>query len=196
MNIVIINYNAGNTSSVQYALERLGASSTISDNAETISNADKVIFPGVGEASSAMAYLRAKSLDETIRSLTQPVLGICLGMQLLCRSSQEGNTPCLSIFNADVKRFLPQSSAFKVPQTGWNNVSTQNHPLFRNIANPEFMYFVHSYYAPLCEHTIAITDYVLNYSSALQNKNFYGVQFHPEKSGNAGQQLLQNFLNL
>lgn len=196
MNIVIINYNAGNTSSVQYALERLGVSAVISDNTEIISKADKVIFPGVGEASSAMAYLKTKGLDETIRSLKQPVLGICLGMQLLCRSSQEGHTKCLSVFDADVKRFTPESNAFKVPQTGWNTVSTQNHSLFKDIANPEFMYFVHSYYAPLCEHTIATTDYVLTYSSALQHKNFYGVQFHPEKSGNAGQQLIQNFLNL
>lgn len=194
MKVVIIKYNAGNIRSVSFALERINIQPVITDNIEEILSADKVIFPGVGEASSAMKYLRELKLDETIRSLKQPVLGVCLGMQLMCESSEEGNTDCLGIFDQKIK--LLKSTEFKVPQIGWNNIFDLKTSLFKGIKEQEYQYFVHSYYAELGENTIAKTNYELNYSSALNKNNFYGVQFHPEKSSAAGQTILENFIKL
>ena len=193
MKIVIINYGAGNIQSVKFALKRLGVEAILTDNETEIRNADKVIFPGVGEASSAMQKLKASGLDKVIPNLKQPVLGICLGMQLLCNSSEEGNTKGLGIFDIAVLKF---SNTVKVPQIGWNQIANLKSELFRNSKENEFMYLVHSYYAPLCEETIATSEYGIQYSSALQKDNFYGTQFHPEKSSKAGQQILSNFLNL
>lgn len=195
MNIVIIKYNAGNIQSVQYALERIGASAVVTDDPEAIVSADKVIFPGVGEASTAMEYLRARQLDRLISGLQQPVLGICLGMQLMCAYSEENNTSCMGIFNETVRLFQPkQGEGEKVPQIGWNNIFNLKTKLFDTVAENSFCYFVHGYYASLGEHTIATTDYVLPYSSALHKQNFYGTQFHPEKSAGVGEQILKNFL--
>lgn len=197
MKIVIIKYNAGNIQSVLYALERIGASAIVTDVAADIQSADKVIFPGVGEASTAMQYLQEKALDKLIPSLTQPVLGICLGMQLMCSYSAENNTTCLGIFDEQVKLFKNASdTAFKVPQIGWNNISQLKTNLFTAVSENSYCYFVHSYYAAIGEHTIANADYILPYSAALHKNNFYGVQFHPEKSAKAGEQILQNFINL
>lgn len=193
MKIVIIDYGAGNIKSIQFAIERLGFQAVLSSNANEITSADKVIFPGVGEAASAMRKLKASNLDTLIPQLKQPVLGICLGMQLLCNYSEEGETKGLGIFDVDVIKF---SSEVKVPQMGWNTLKPLRSQLFEGIKEGEFMYFVHSFYAPLCEDTIASTNYQLRYSSALQKNNFYGVQFHPEKSSAAGSILLQNFLKL
>jgi len=193
MRIIIINYGAGNIKSIQFAFKRLGVTAVLSNNVDEIKGADKVIFPGVGEASSAMKMLKESGLDKLIPTLKQPVLGICLGMQLMCNSSEEGNTKGLGIFNVNVKRF---SNAVKVPQMGWNVVSDLKSDLFTGIKEKEFMYLVHSFYAENCEQAIAITDYEIDYAAALQKDNFYGVQFHPEKSSVAGAQLLQNFLNL
>ena len=193
MRIIIINYGAGNIKSIQFAFKRLGVNAVLSNNVDEIKGADKVIFPGVGEASSAMKMLQESGLDKVIPTLKQPVLGICLGMQLMCNSSEEGNTKGLGIFNVNVKRF---SNAVKVPQMGWNVVSDLKSDLFTGIKEKEFMYLVHSFYAENCEQAIAITDYEIDYAAALQKDNFYGVQFHPEKSSVAGAQLLQNFLNL
>lgn len=193
MRIIIINYGAGNIKSIQFAFKRLGVTAVLSNNVDEIKGADKVIFPGVGEASSAMKMLQESGLDKVIPTLKQPVLGICLGMQLMCNSSEEGNTKGLGIFNVNVKRF---SNAVKVPQMGWNVVSDLKSDLFTDIKEKEFMYLVHSFYAENCEQAIAITDYEIDYAAALQKDNFYGVQFHPEKSSVAGAQLLQNFLNL
>ncbi|CAI8392116.1 MAG: Imidazole glycerol phosphate synthase subunit HisH [Polaribacter sejongensis] len=193
MRIIIINYGAGNIKSIQFAFKRLGVNAVLSNNVDEIKGADKVIFPGVGEASSAMKMLKESGLDKLIPTLKQPVLGICLGMQLMCNSSEEGNTKGLGIFNVNVKRF---SNAVKVPQMGWNVVSDLKSDLFTGIKEKEFMYLVHSFYAENCEQAIAITDYEIDYAAALQKDNFYGVQFHPEKSSLAGAQLLQNFLNL
>lgn len=193
MRIIIINYGAGNIKSIQFAFKRLGVNAILSNNVDEINGADKVIFPGVGEASSAMKMLQESGLDKVIPTLKQPVLGICLGMQLMCNSSEEGNTKGLGIFNVNVKRF---SNAVKVPQMGWNVVSNLKSDLFAGIKEKEFMYLVHSFYAENCEQAIAITDYEIDYAAALQKDNFYGVQFHPEKSSVAGAQLLQNFLNL
>lgn len=193
MKIVIIDYGAGNIKSIQFAIERLGFQAVLSSNANEITSADKVIFPGVGEAASAMRKLKASNLDTLITQLKQPVLGICLGMQLLCNYSAEGETKGLGIFDVDVIKF---SSEVKVPQMGWNTLKPLRSQLFEEIKEGEFMYFVHSFYAPLCEDTIASTNYQLRYSSALQKNNFYGVQFHPEKSSAAGSILLQNFLKL
>jgi glutamine amidotransferase len=192
MKTVIIKYNAGNVRSVEFALERLGASAIVSDDAEVLRSADKIIFPGVGEAGSAMSYLEEKNLDRIIRELKQPVLGICLGMQLMCRYSEESDTKCLGIFDQDVKRF---PAGNKVPQIGWNNVNSSD-TLFDSVSENEYMYFVHGYYAELSGNTIARTNYGFDYSSALKKANFYGVQFHPEKSGNAGEKVLENFLAL
>ena len=193
MKIVIIDYGAGNIQSIKFALKRLGYNAILSNDADTIKNADKVIFPGVGEASSAMRKLKITGLDTLIPQLKQPVLGICLGMQLMCKSSEEGNTKGLGIFDVDVVKF---SDKVKVPQIGWNTITNLKSDLFKGIKKEEYMYLVHSYYAPLCKETIATTYYELNYSSALQKENFYGVQFHPEKSSSAGELLLRNFLEL
>ncbi|MNS10432.1 Imidazole glycerol phosphate synthase subunit HisH [compost metagenome] len=193
MKIVIINYGAGNIQSIMFAIERLGFKAVLSNNADEIKAADKVIFPGVGEASYAMKMLQESGLDTLIPSLKQPVLGICLGMQLMCNKSEEGNTKGLGIFDVDVIKF---SSKVKVPQMGWNQIYNLKSDLFKGIAENEYMYLVHSFYAPLCEETIATTNYELEYSSALENENFYGTQFHPEKSGDVGEQILGNFLEL
>lgn len=196
MELAIIKYNAGNIQSVLYALERIGARAHVTDNVEEIRAADKVIFPGVGEASSAMNYLRERKLDEVIRSLQQPVLGICLGMQLLCSYSEENDTRCIGIFDEQVKKFTPaeKNLALKVPQIGWNDVFNLSSVLFNQIPEHSYYYFVHGFYAALGKHTIATADYVQPYSAALQKDNFYGVQFHPEKSAAVGEQLLKNFL--
>lgn len=192
MNIVVIKYNAGNVRSVLYALERMGIQAALSDDHELIRKADKVIFPGVGEASSAMNYLKEKGLDELIASLQQPVLGICLGLQLMCSYSEEGDTTCLGIFPQKVKKFV--SSSKKIPQIGWNDIYGLKSTLFDGITESAFVYFVHSYYAELGDDTIATTDYILPYSSALYKNNFYATQFHPEKSGDVGAQILANFV--
>jgi imidazole glycerol-phosphate synthase subunit HisH len=192
MNIAIIDYGAGNVQSVLFALERLGFTGTVTSDWNTIASADKVIFPGVGEAGSAMKKLNESGLDVLIPTLKQPVLGICLGMQLLCKSTEEGNTKGLGIFDVNIKRF---SNQVKVPQMGWNTIYNLKSPLFEGIKPNEYMYLVHSFYAPICREAIATTDYELEYASALQKDNFYGVQFHPEKSGNFGEQILSNFLN-
>ncbi|MEI6866163.1 imidazole glycerol phosphate synthase subunit HisH [Flavicella sp.] len=193
MKIVIINYGAGNIQSIKFAVQRLGHKAVLSNDATEIKAADKVIFPGVGEASSAMKMLRETGLDKIIPTLKQPVLGICLGMQLMCHSSEEGNTKGLSIFDVDVLRF---TNKLKVPQIGWNQIATLKTDLFSGIKEDEFIYLVHSFYAPLCSETIATTNYGLKYSTALQKDNFYGTQFHPEKSSKAGTQILKNFLEL
>ncbi|MDG3581937.1 imidazole glycerol phosphate synthase subunit HisH [Galbibacter pacificus] len=193
MNITIIDYGAGNIQSIKFAFERIGITAVLSDEAETILRADRVIFPGVGEASSAMQKLKSTKLDSIIPTLKQPVLGICLGMQLMCKSSEEGNTKGLGIFDVDVVKF---SNQVKVPQIGWNQITDLKSRLFQDIAENEYMYLVHSFYAPLCNETAALSNYGLDYSSALQKDNFYGVQFHPEKSSKAGQRILENFLKL
>ncbi len=197
MNIVIVKYNAGNIQSVQYALERIGASALVTDDHELIQSADKVIFPGVGEASTAMNYLQSRSLDVLLKGLQQPVLGICLGMQLMCQHSEENDTDCMGIFDEQVKLFQPEKSAgLKVPQIGWNTIRDLSTPLFKDVPENSFCYFVHGYYASKGEHTIATTEYVQPYSAALHRDNFYGVQFHPEKSAIVGEQILKNFLTL
>lgn len=193
MKIAIIDYGAGNVQSVLFALERLGFEGIVTNDWNTIKSADKVIFPGVGEASSAMKMLQESGLDVLIPTLKQPALGICLGMQLMCKQSEEGNTNGLGIFNVNVVKF---SNEVKVPQMGWNTIYNLKSPLFEGIKENEFMYLVHSFYAPLSENTIATTNYELEYSTALQRDNFYGVQFHPEKSGIFGAHILKNFLNL
>lgn len=193
MKVVIIDYGAGNAKSVQFACNRLGFEPLLSKDPEVITSADRVIFPGVGQARNAMEMLKSSGLDNLIPQLKQPVLGICLGMQLLCRSTEEGNTKGLGVFNVDVKRF---SNQVKVPQMGWNTIINLESNLFEGIKNEAYMYLVHSYYAELCEHTIAQTEYELKYSSALRKENFYGVQFHPEKSSTEGAQILNNFLKL
>ena len=193
MKITIIDYGAGNVQSVLFALERLGYEGNVTNDWNTIKSADKVIFPGVGEASSAMKMLQESGLDVLIPTLKQPVLGICLGMQLMCKHSDEGNTNGLGIFDVNVVKF---SKEVKVPQMGWNTIYNLKSLLFTGIKENEFMYLVHSFYAPLSENTIAITNYEQEYSTALQRDNFFGVQFHPEKSGVFGEQILKNFLNL
>ena len=193
MKIAIIDYGAGNIQSVVFALKRLGFEGIVTNNWNTIKSADKVIFPGVGEASSAMKMLQESGLDVLIPTLKQPILGICLGMQLMCKYSEEGNTNGLGIFDVNVVKF---SQEVKVPQMGWNTIYNLKTPLFEGIKENEFMYLVHSYYASLSENTIATTNYELEYSTALQRDNFFGVQFHPEKSGIFGEQILKNFLNL
>ncbi len=196
MKVAIVKYNAGNIRSVINALRRLGVEPMLTDNAETLKHADKVLFPGQGEASTTMAYLRERHLDEIIRSLSQPVLGICIGQQLLCRHSEEGNTDCIGIFPADVKRFSPSRHEDKVPQMGWNSIYDLKSPLFEGIAEQEFIYNVHSYYVPKNDFTTATCDYIQPYSAAMQKDNFHTCQFHPEKSGAAGEKILSNFLNL
>ena len=196
MNITIVQYNAGNIQSVLYALERLGVTASVTDDPAMIQAADKVIFPGVGEASTAMAYLKERNLDQLIVSLKQPVLGICLGMQLMCKHSAENDTNCLGIFEEQVLAFKPSEAVHKVPQMGWNNISNLKSDLFNGVPENSFAYFVHGYYAGLGENTIATTDYIQAYSSGLHKNNFYGVQFHPEKSAVVGEQIIQNFLAL
>jgi glutamine amidotransferase len=192
MKVVVIKYNAGNIRSVLFALERIGVNAIVSDNHDEIRSADRVIFPGVGEASSAMKYLKEKGLDTLICSLTQPVLGICLGMQLMCRYSEENDTVCLGIFDQQVKLF--PTDGFKIPQIGWNNITNLKSDIFRGVSENAYMYFVHSYYVEKCDNAIALTDYISEYSSAVHKNNFYAVQFHPEKSGDAGQKILENFI--
>jgi len=195
--LTIIKYNAGNIQSVLYALERIGVKAVVTDDIQQIQSADKIIFPGVGEASTAMNYLKERRLDEVIKNLTQPVLGICLGMQLMCKYSEENNTECLGIFDETVKLFRPTLEIKnKVPQIGWNNIYDLKNSLFNNIQQNSYCYFVHSYYASIGNHTIATTNYIQPYSSALHKNNFYGVQFHPEKSAVVGEKIITNFLNL
>jgi len=194
MKLVIIKYNAGNIQSVSFALERLNIDFTITDNAEEIKGADKVIFPGVGEASTTMEYIRAKKLDKVIVDLRQPVLGICLGMQLMCKHSDENNTDCLGIFDETVKHFIPTGD-MKVPHMGWNELSLSDGWLDRSLEN-QFVYFVHSYYVPVNAYTSAITEYVNPFSAAMKKNNFYAVQFHPEKSAEVGVKVLQSFLKV
>jgi glutamine amidotransferase len=196
MNLAIVKYNAGNIQSVLYALERIGASAVVTDDHDRLRSADKVIFPGVGEASSAMRYLRERGLDQVLIHLQQPVLGICLGMQLMCAYSEENDTTCLGIFSETVKLFKPSDPALKVPQIGWNTISHLKTALFSKVQEDSYCYFVHSYYASLGDQTIATTDYVQPYSSGLHTRNFYGVQFHPEKSAAVGEQILKNFIAL
>jgi imidazole glycerol-phosphate synthase subunit HisH len=193
MKLVIIKYNAGNIQSVLYALERIGREAVVTDDPMAIREADKVIFPGVGEASTAMDYLRERGLDTVIRGLSQPVLGICLGLQLMCRYSEENDTDCLGIFDEKVRRF--PAAGGKVPQIGWNNIYDLRTPLFEGVGEKSYCYFVHGYYASLGAQTIAKTEYGQAYSSALHRDNFYGVQFHPEKSAEAGERILRNFID-
>lgn len=193
MKIIILDYGAGNIKSIQFAFKRLGYDAVLTHNVEDIIKSDKVIFPGVGEASSAMKMLKESGLDKLIPTLKQPVLGICLGMQLMCNYTEEGNTEGLRIFDVSVKRF---SNKVKVPQMGWNTITNLKSDLFNNIKEDEYMYLVHSYYAEQCNESIAASNYELEYASALKNDNFYGVQFHPEKSSKAGEQILKNFLKL
>lgn len=209
MKVVIVKYNAGNVRSVIFALDRIGIEPILTDNPHELSTADKVIFPGVGEASSTMKYLRDKNLDKVIINLKQPVLGICLGMQLLCKHSEEGNADCLGIFDEQVKKFVAPpleqirksglervEAKFKIPQTGWNTIHGLKGNLFDRIKENDFMYFVHSYFVELGKETIATTNYISEYSSALHKNNFYAVQFHPEKSSSSGQKILENFIKL
>lgn len=196
MNVAIIKYNAGNIGSVENAVKRLGIEPIVTDNVELIQSADRVIFPGQGEARSTMNYLKAHRLDEVIVNLKQPVLGICIGMQLLCRHSEEQNTDCLGVFDVDVKRFIPQCHEEKVPQMGWNTIEDVKSGLFSGFERPEFVYFIHSFYVPTCDWTIATTNYIQPYSSALHKDNFYATQFHPEKSGRVGERILKNFIEI
>lgn len=201
MNVAIVKYNAGNVYSVVNALRRLGIEPMLTDDAEQLRAADKVLFPGQGEASGAMAYLKARRLDEVIRDLKQPVLGICIGQQLLCRHSEEGDTDCIGIFDAEVKRFQPQRHEDKVPCMGWNELKIENgklkiNPILEGLGEHPYVFFVHSYYVPVCAETIATADYILPYSASMHKDNFYTCQFHPEKSGKVGEQILRNFLSL
>lgn len=196
MNLVIIKYNAGNIRSVLFALERIGVKAEVTDDPDKIRSADKVIFPGVGEASSAMRYLGERGLDKLILDLRQPVLGICLGMQLMCRYSAENDTPCLGIFEERVEKFDVTAQGLKAPQMGWNNIFDLKTDLFQGVEEDSYCYFVHGYYAAIGEHTIATTQYGLPYSSALSRDNFFGVQFHSEKSAATGETILKNFIRL
>ncbi len=194
MSIVIVKYNAGNVQSVLYAMKRLNTDAIVSDDAETIRLADKVIFPGVGHAAAAMASLKEKNLDTVIKELKQPVLGICVGLQLLCNHSEEGDTVCLGVFDTNVKLFAPGKQ--KVPQVGWNNIYDLKGSLVNGLPDPAYVYFVHSYYAVLCTDTVATGSYTNEYSAALQKDNFYAVQFHAEKSAVVGERIIKNFLDL
>ena len=195
MNVAIVKYNAGNIYSVVNALKRLGIDPLLTDDAEQLQCADRVLFPGQGEARGAMEYLKARRLDEVIRSLRQPVLGICVGQQLLCRHSEEGDVDCIGVFDAEVKRFQPQRHEDKVPCMGWNALCDTKSPLMEGIEGG-YVYFVHSYYVPLCAETIATADYIQLYSAAMHKDNFYACQFHPEKSGKVGEQIIKNFIEL
>ena len=195
MDVAIVKYNAGNIYSVVNAMKRLGIEPVLTDDAEMLQKADRVLFPGQGQAREAMEYLKAHQLDQVIKNLKQPVLGICVGQQLLCRHSEEGDVDCIGIFDVDVKRFQPQKHEDKVPAMGWNEIYDLKTELFKGLSHP-YSYFVHSYYVPLCEETIAKADYILPYSASLHKDNFYTCQFHPEKSGKVGEQILKNFLEL
>ena len=199
MKVAIIKYNAGNIMSVDYALQRLGNNPVVTNNPELIKSADKVIFPGVGEASTTMNFLKKENLDKLIRSLKQPVLGICLGMQLMCKHSEENDTPCIGIFDEPVRRFIPEpgtESINKVPQMGWNSIYKLKGEVFKNIPEDSYVYFVHSYYTATGKDTIALCDYIQPFSAALHKDNFYATQFHPEKSGKVGSVILENFLKI
>ena len=196
MNVAIVKYNAGNVYSVVNALRRMGIEPLLTDDAEALRKADRVLFPGQGHAGEAMDYLRARRLDKVIRDLKQPVFGICVGQQLLCKHSEEGDVDCIGIFNAEVKRFLPQRHADKVPCMGWNALNDLKSPLFEGLASDPYVYFVHSYYVPVCAETIATADYILPYSASMHKDNFYTCQVHPEKSGKVGERILENFLQL
>lgn len=193
MNVAIVKYNAGNIFSVVNALRRLGIEPALTDDAEQLKKADRVLFPGQGEARGAMEYLKVRRLDEVIRDLQQPVLGICVGQQLLCRHSEEGDVDCIGVFDTEVKRFSPTRHEEKVPCMGWNKLYDTKSPLF---VEDSYVYFVHSYYVPVCDDTIATANYILPYSAALQKRNFYACQFHPEKSGRVGEQIIQKFLEI
>lgn len=208
MDVAIVKYNAGNIYSVVNAMKRLGIEPVLTDDAEMLQKADRVLFPGQGQAKEAMDYLKAHQLDQVIKNLKQPVLGICVGQQLLCRHSEEGDVDCIGIFDVDVKRFLPQKHEDKVPAMGWNEIYNLKTDLYKGFGNlgdaassietmqHPYAYFVHSYYVPLCEETIATADYILPYSASLHKDNFYTCQFHPEKSGKVGEQIIKNFLEL
>ncbi|MFY0592503.1 imidazole glycerol phosphate synthase subunit HisH [Roseivirga sp.] len=193
MSVVIIDYNAGNVQSVTYALNRLGVTPVLSSDLDTIMGADKVIFPGVGEASTAMSFLKARGLDGVIKELKQPVFGVCLGLQLMCKHSEENDTDCLGIFDVEVKKFEPK---LKVPQMGWNSLFDMNSDLFKGLPTDPYVYYVHSYFAELSDYTVAQTDYIKPFSAALQKDNFYALQAHPEKSGKVGERILENFIEL
>ena len=195
MDVAIVKYNAGNIYSVVNAMKRLGIEPVLTDDAEMLQKADRVLFPGQGQAREAMEYLKAHQLDQVIKNLKQPVFGICVGQQLLCRHSEEGDVDCIGIFDVDVKRFLPQKHEDKVPAMGWNEIYDLKTELYKGLSHP-YSYFVHSYYVPLCEETIAKADYILPYSASLHKDNFYTCQFHPEKSGKVGEQILKNFLEI
>jgi len=195
MKVAVVKYNAGNIRSVDYALKRLGVEAVITADKEELQSVDKVIFPGVGEAETTMNHLKATGLTNC-KNLRQPVFGICLGMQLMCRHSEEGEVDCLNIFDVDVKRFVPQKHEDKVPHMGWNTIGKTNSKLFEGFTEEEFVYFVHSFYVPTCDFTAATTDYIHPFSAALHKDNFYATQFHPEKSGKTGEKILTNFLNL
>ena len=196
MNIAVVKYNAGNIYSVTNALRRLGIEPTLTDNPELLGKADKIIFPGQGNAQEAMACLRRNRLDVVLKNLRQPVLGICVGQQLLCRHSEEGDAECIGVFDAVVKKFHPLRHEDKVPAMGWQEITTTENPLLANLGAHPYVYFVHSYYVPLCEHTIATAEYILPYSACMHKDNFYTCQFHPEKSGKTGELILQNFVEL
>ena len=195
MDVAIVKYNAGNIYSVVNAMKRLGINPILTDDAEMLQKADRVLFPGQGQAKEAMEYLTTHQLDQVIKNLKQPVLGICVGQQLLCRHSEEGDVDCIGIFDVDVKRFQPQKHEDKVPTMGWNELYDLKTDLYKGLDKP-YSYFVHSYYVPLCEETIATADYILPYSASLHKDNFYTCQFHPEKSGKIGEQILKNFLEI
>lgn len=197
MKVAIIKYNAGNIYSVYCAVTRLGAEAVITDDVEEIKSADKVIFPGVGEARAAMEYLNEKGLSDVIRGLKQPVLGICIGMQLLCKHSEEGDVDCLGIFDVPVVRFQPSDKNLKVPQVGWNQITDHaGNPLYEGVKEGDYVYYVHSYHVPVCPWTIAQTEYVNTYSASLHKDNFWATQFHPEKSGRVGEMIIANFLKM
>jgi glutamine amidotransferase len=196
MQVAIVKYNAGNIYSVVNALKRLGIEPLLTDDAELLMKADKVLFPGQGHAGEAMDYLRARKLDVLIRDLKQPVFGICVGQQLLCKHSEEGDTDCIGIFDAEVKRFQPQRHEDKVPCMGWNELKLTVNPILKNLGDNPYVYFVHSYYVPVCAETIATADYILPYSASMHKDNFYTCQFHPEKSGKVGEQIIKNFIDL